>query len=182
MATDAKKNILMYLLVSAVLNAILGVAAIIVWGKIGARSTEIKNQITSLNRRTLSTENLRDNLEKIKIASEQISDYGQRIFPSGDELQLITDLEAIAASNKIVQQITSSNLDNYGNAAVNIVLSANGSYTNVLEYMADLEKYRYLLSINKIELTPTSLSPVDSAQTAVNLRINISLYAKPLHR
>ena len=79
-----------------------------------------------------------------------MTDYDRYIFHSGNELNLITDLENIAIKNKVAQKIESSNLDNITNNTVVLTLKTSGTYSNVLNFLADLENYNYFLQMKKI--------------------------------
>lgn len=174
------KKPIIFLVITLFANIVLIVGAIIILGRISVQSNAISAQVTSLNKRNLSTEDLRDSLAKIKAVSSHIDNFDQFLFPTGEELSLITDLENIALQNKIIYRIISSNLDNYENNRIDIILNVSGPLSNIVKYLSDLETYKYIVSIQKIEFSPTgSLKQENSAQIDANMRLILSLYAKP---
>jgi Tfp pilus assembly protein PilO len=148
--------------------------AVIVQGKILDGSLAVRDQIDRLNKKRLTAESLRENLALAKDVKTQIADYDKLLLPPGNELELITDLENIAVKNKVSQRIIGSNLDNYANGKIEITVSIFGAYVDILRYISDLEKYKYIITIEQIDFSPSGASG-DSASS----RIQISLYANP---
>lgn len=157
----------------AVLIALIA-GAVVIQGKIFDGSLAVRDQIDRLNKKRLTAENLRENLALAKDVKTQIANYDKLLLPPGNELELITDLENIAMKNKVSQRIIGSNLDNSTNGKIEITVSILGGYADVLRYVSDLEKYKYLITIEHIDFSPSGASG-DNASS----RIQISLYANP---
>lgn len=173
-----------YLLLCAALlalNALLAGAAVLTTKKILQQSETLGNTIVKLDTKRLSAENLHDNLNLIKEMDLKVASYDRLFFTQGQELQLITDLENMATKNNVSQKISSPNLDNYANNRIDISVSVAGPYINTLKYMADLEKYRYILAIEKIYLQPNGFAagPNGTSEFMATLQITLSLYAQP---
>lgn len=166
----------MTLIILIILNGLLIFSAVFITREVKAQNTAIREEITKLDKRHLNAENLRTNLAQVKEIGAQVTDYDEYFFTNGDELQLITDLESMAAKNKITQRIITSNLDNYQNNRISIEIGATGDYSDLLEYMNDLENYKYFLTIQKLDFQPSGRS---AEQTTASLRLTISLYAQP---
>ncbi len=176
----AVKKTVIFLAISLTANILLIVAGVYISNRISTQSNTISTRIESLNKRNLSTENLRDSLAMIKSVGGRIDSFGQFLFTTGDELSLITDFENIAAINNVTYKIVSSNLDNYTDNRIDIVLNVSGPLSNMIKYLSALETYKYVISIQKIEFLPSgSLSAENSAQINANVRLNLSLYAQP---
>lgn len=157
----------------AILFALVA-GAVIIQGKIVDGSLAVRDQIDRLNKKRLTAENLRENLALAKDVKTQIADYDKLLLPPGNELELITDMENIAAKNKVSQRIIGSNLDNYTGGKIEITVSILGAYADILRYISDLEKYKYIITVEHIDFSPSGTSG-DNASS----RIQISLYANP---
>jgi hypothetical protein len=177
MKLTIKNSHLLTLAILIILDGFLIVVAVLVTRSINVRNIAIREEITKLDKRHLSAENLRANLAQVKEVGAQVVNYDKYFFSKGNELQLITDLESIAAKNKINQRIITSNLDNYQNNSINIEIGATGDYADLLRYTNDLENYKYFLIIEKMDFQPTGRS---AEQNTASLRLNISLYAQPI--
>jgi len=148
---------------------------------IQAKDQEIKNYLQDLERKSRGSQNLKEALEQVRHTKITMSDYEKYIFRAGNELNLITDLENLAIKNKVVQKIESSNLDNISNNIITLTLRLNGTYSNILNYLADLENYNYFLQIYSLDLNPLYdlKDPENSANSQTDLRLNIKLYVNP---
>lgn len=174
------KKTIIYIGILLASNAVLIVVAFLIISRIDEQSKDIATQVATLDKRNLSTENLRDSLAKIKTTGSYIELFDQYLFPAGAELPLITDLENMAIRNKVTLKIGNSNLDNYTNNRLDIELYISGPLMHIMQYMSALESYKYIITINRIEFTPSgSLSQENSALINANMRLQISLYAKP---
>ena len=177
--SDNKKTIVVLAILIAA-NVVLLIGSVLISRRISAQSKTISEQVGTLNKRNLSTENLRDSLAQIKTVGSRIENFDQYLFSPGEELRLITDLENMALTNKITYKIGNSNLDDYTDSRLDIELSLSGLLTNMIKYLNDLESYKYVISIRRMEFSPSgAVSQENSAQVNANLRLLISLYAKP---
>ena len=111
-------------------------------------------------------------MEKIK---SKVQLFPQHIFRRGDELKLITALENIAAKNKVSQKINGSNIDKVNAPTINISLSISGKYSNVLNYLADIENMRYFISAPQAQMYST-VDPSSKTETTY-MNLELALYA-----
>lgn len=162
-----------------IVAVLLTISAKIISEKVFINSRLIGEEMAKLDKRNLSTENLRGNLSLVKEIGQTIESYDQYFFTQGQELKLITDLENIAAKHKMSQKIAASNLDNYADNRVDLAINLTGSYANLLKYLADLEAYQNIIAIQKIEFQPIESSASNSSELATLTRIQISLYVNP---
>ena len=121
---------------------------------------------------------MRSTLKQTDAIKAELARVPDRLFREGDELELITKLEAIAAKNAITQKITNSNLDNIANRRITISLAIAGSYLGVLNYLADIENERYFIIPARILLIPTT-GQNKSANANINMNLDISLHVSP---
>ncbi len=112
--------------------------------------------------------------EKVK---DQTADYAAYVFHRGQELDVIKALENIAGQNKVQQKIISSNLDKPANQKITVALSISGNYTDVLNYLVDLESLKIFLTTNRIQLAKGT-DPDTRAETTI-LNLDLSLYVAP---
>lgn len=176
MKLTVKNSHLLALALLLLMNGFLIFAAVFATHSINVRNGAIREEIAKLDKRHLNAENLRTNLAQVKEIGEQVVNYDKYFFTKGNELQLITDLESMAAKNKVNQRIITSNLDNYQNGLINIEIGATGNYPDLLKYMNDLENYKYFLTIGKLDFQPSGRS---AEQNNASLRLNIAIYAQP---
>lgn len=93
--------------------------------------------------------------QKLNEVKKNITDFDKYIFKSGDELKLITFLEALATKHTLNQTIANSNLDKIGSDQMAVInLSLNGDYQNTLDYIADLETSDYYITIEQLQIKP----------------------------
>jgi len=136
---------------------------------------ELRVYLEKKYERSLSVRSTLKQTDAIKAELARVPD---RLFREGDELELITKLEAIAAKNAITQKITNSNLDNIANRRITISLAIAGSYLGVLNYLADIENERYFIIPARILLIPTT-GQNKSANANINMNLDISLHVSP---
>lgn len=162
-------------------NALLIGGALYTAKKIMKNSETLGAVIVKLDKKRLSTVNLRDNLNQIKEVDQKVASYDRLFFTQGQELLLITDLENMATKHGVTQKISSPNLDNYANNRIDIVMNVTGPYISVLKYMHELETYKYLLAIEKIVFQPSGSAVVagSASEQMAALQLTLSLYAQP---
>lgn len=97
------------------------------------------------------------------------------LFKSGDELKLITFLEALSAKHNITQTINNSTLDKTGSRMASISMGLSGSYNDILKHIAELEASDYFIYINQMQFTPAYARNAETVPTA-NLNLTIELY------
>lgn len=114
--------------------------------------------------------------KKLEEVKSSMPNFYPFLFKPGEELKLITSLETLSAKHNLTQTINNSTLDktiSKQNAGISI--SLNGSYTNALKYIADLESSDYFIHINQLQFTPV-YSRNGETEPNVNLNITIELY------
>ena len=116
-------------------------------------------------------ESLRSRLTKKKIDDirEESINYDSYLFKKTDALKLIQHLETISQQIKVNQKINSTNLDQIqpgGKLQINITV--NGSYLDVLEYINVMENTKYFFNIESLRIIPNhdSSESVSSDATA----------------
>src|SRR3989338_5899849 len=119
--------------------------------KVSAESAE-----TRLSLQTEQTDftNFRELLQKIKTLTTRTADYSERLFKTGDALLLITALEKTADDNRVNQKIDSSNFDAITNQKATVALTVNGSYADVIAYLAAVERLPHFITLEQITLSP----------------------------
>lgn len=136
---------------------------------------ELRIYLEKKYERSLSVRSTLKQADAIKSELAQVPD---RLFREGDELNLITELETIAAKNAISQKIINSNLDNIADRHITVALTLAGDYRNLLSYLADIENERYFIVITHVSLTP-ALGQNQIAAANVTMNLDISVYASP---
>lgn len=123
-----------------------------------------------LEKKYENTRAIRSSKKMIDEMNSIVVKYPDYLFFKGDELQLITTLENLAAANKITQKIDSSNLDSIKGDSVNISLSLTGDFENILKYLTALEKEKYFFVVSILRISSAyTLQNNDPKATVVNL-------------
>lgn len=114
------------------------------------------------------------NFDEIK---NSVNSFGDYIFKTDneDELKLITALEEIAGKNNIKQKIKYASPNGESGKLLNFSLESSGSYANVARYISDLERMKFFLHIEQLQMTP-AFGPNGDITPVVNLYISASLY------
>ncbi len=129
-----------------------------------------------LEKRYEYTQAIRSSKKMIAEMSSVVTKYQNYLFFKGDELRLITILENLAATNNITQKIDSSNLDSIQGDSVNISLSLNGDYENIIKYLAALEKKEYFININMLRIS-SAYTIQNNNPKATIMNLDLTLYA-----
>lgn len=114
--------------------------------------------------------------QRLNEIKQRTADFGKYIFKAGDELQLITFLENLAATHKLTQTVADSSLNQIGSdQTASISLSLSGSYQDILNYTSDLEASDYFLNIEQIQIKPV-FNKNGELSELVNLELTAKLY------
>ena len=165
--------------VSAAVVIGLIAAGFILKNKIVVSSMSMRAQIDQINTKRLTLENLRADLSLAKQVKGQVAGYNDFLFPPGHELDLITDMENLAAKNNVTQKIVGSNLDNYTDGKVAISVNVSGAYSDTLKYIHDLENYKYFIAIQHIDFEPSAVNTTSTGPFPASALLQLSLYANP---
>lgn len=129
-----------------------------------------------LEKRQARATKLRSSLKKISLIKAAANEYQNRLFAPGQELMLITLLEATAAKNKVAHKISNSNLDQLSNQQINIRLNVVGEYNNALNYLLDLEKLDYFIAVRQLQffsINDQQNRAEGGKQASLNLELSI---------
>ena len=177
MMLDENKKLIITVWISLFLFVaiIAGVLVPTVWHirKTAAESYALRVALEQRYEQSLRSRVTRQKLQEIK---ETISDFGRFLFKPGEELQLITFLENLATTHTLTQTINNSNLDKIKTSpTAEISFNVSGDYQNLLEYIAELERSDYFITIEHLELKPI-FNKTGEASSLATLDINAKLY------
>ncbi|MCG2695546.1 type 4a pilus biogenesis protein PilO [Candidatus Parcubacteria bacterium] len=156
-----KKKII---IISAIFAAVIcGIACLIIIptvNDIKRIKAEVENQIAEMEKRYItgqSLKELKENLEKIDPELETLS---KSFVVKGRELDFITALEELAYKNNVQQKINMDAFKNLDDSKtfqkIPLNLSAQGNFSNLMNYLVDLESLCYYININTLELPAAS--------------------------
>lgn len=103
-------------------------------------------------------EDLKDGVNKLEL---KINSVEENFMNKGNELELIKILENIALKNNLIQSISPENSKKDANLpfqAMNIKLSINGNFKNIIDYIQDIETLKYYININSMSFTKSQTS------------------------
>lgn len=175
--TLEKRTLLMIIIFALLTIAVIAGVIIPTVRSIQKAVTETQELRVYLEKRYERITNLRTSIKKINGIRAQVSTFPNHLFSRGQELELITTLEEMAANNNVTQKISKSNLDRLTDNRVTLSLNVTGSYARVLRFLTDLETLPYFLNITKLQLsyTATRLSQVGD-EPPISLNLDLSLY------
>lgn len=177
MNLNLKNKILLYNSTFAVI--ILAVLVAIIYPTI-KQIKQVRQQALELReyleKRSNRSSRVHLSLQQIAKIKSEVELFPNYLFKKGEELNLITTLESIAAKNHLTQKIENSNFDNITNNTIDLSLATAGNYANSIAYLNDLEKLKYFINLQRLELMP-SASRANEKNNEINMRLNLSLYA-----
>lgn len=173
-----KKSMVLKLFIIIVINIILATGALFIYTKTDDLHTELNNEINNIDSNSLNIKKLRDNLSFVKELTNETEKYDSYLFLSGNELDLIIDLEELAIKNHVSLSIKGFDLNQQIAGMIKMKLIISGKYVDVLEYLTALENYYYFIIINDLEMTSSRYASYDDASSFIaNMKLNISIYA-----
>jgi Tfp pilus assembly protein PilO len=123
--------------------------------------------------------NLRELIQKIKTLTPETANFTQHTFKAGNELQLITELETIAAKTGVTQKIDSSNFDAITNQKARFSLSASGEYAKLFRYLEEIEALPYFIALEQVTLSPSDAKIGTTLSSNTSLHLVVSVYVNP---
>ena len=122
--------------------------------------TKVEKQLTEAEKKYIkgqSLKELKENLEKI---NPELKMLNKSFVIKGQELSFITALEELACKNNVQQKINISAFKNLDDSKtfqkIPLNLSAQGNFSNLMNYLIDLESLSYYVNINTLELPLSS--------------------------
>jgi Tfp pilus assembly protein PilO len=155
--------------------AILGIVIYpSVWQIMGVEK-DVASLRSFMERRYQKVLALRTGTEQVREIKEDVAKFPAHLFGRNDALKLITDLETLATARGIGEKIDHSNLDNISGNRVELGITVNGDYRQVLGYVADVERLPYFLTITSVRFAPLVDRQSDVATNAT-LSLELILY------
>lgn len=171
-----KRTILILAVFSLMIVAILIAVIIPTISYIKGLNTETESLRQYLEKKYEANHTLSSSKQKIEELKIATADYENYLFFKGDELKLITALEDLATDFKLSQKINSSDLDKPSGDYVRINLTLSGNYQNLLQYFSALEKQKYFIHTENLQLF-SGFTLLDNNKEAAVLNLDLVLYA-----
>lgn len=108
--------------------------------------------------------------------SDKLPAAAKLLKPAGQELELIKQLEQTAAAAGLEQELTlNQNYQDWSDKIALLGLSAKltGQFSNFVNYLAELEKMNFQLTVDSVSLKPAALS---SADNRIEARLLLNTY------
>ncbi len=122
--------------------------------RINIANTKIEN-----NRAIEKGKNINNQADKLKTISDQIETLNNVFIKQNRELEFITHIEGVASKNNVEQSFDLKNIPDYTQSTfitIPIIIKIKGGFSNVMDYLIDLETMSYHLNINDIQITKSS--------------------------
>lgn len=127
-----------------------------------------------LEKKYENTRAIRTSKKKIEEIESIVAKYPDYLFYRGNELELITSLENLANNNHVTQKLVNSNLDKLGDM-VNLSITIDGDYQNILKYLSALEKERFYFTITNLQFS-SAFSTQNNNPSATTMNLDLILY------
>jgi len=160
--------------VAIIIGAIIYTIIIPVMSDIKKISATITDQKVDLERKYRRGQLLRktvENFERVKPRKERLTSIFMR---QGEELDFITTLEQIAEKNRLDQKIRLQ-IDNPADRVIPLGLVVQGSYNQIMNYLADLEKLDFYYNVSALSLTASG--PIDSLGRSIATTLTGQIFA-----
>ncbi|MEK7202801.1 MAG: type 4a pilus biogenesis protein PilO [Patescibacteria group bacterium] len=144
---------------------------------------DIETQRMDLEKKFNRGQNLKQLSKNLNEIEPKLVKLDQIFINKNNELEFITALEKIAATNKINQKITLGNselIEGKIYKKVPIQLLAQGNFIDQLNYLLNLESLNYYINIKSLEISKTKNfidnSSKDFPQANLNLLLSSDTY------
>ena len=149
-------------------------------------SKNIKEQKEYLMNQYNIDKNLRSTSENLKIVKYNIQDLNDIFVYKDKEVEFITTLENVASKENIEQsiKITPPKDKDTNYKKTQLQLTTSGNFENILNYLTELEKFKYYINIYSIDINKNpgskikGLEDVENVSTSVTCVINAYTYWK----
>ncbi|MFC1612945.1 hypothetical protein ACFL23_01300 [Patescibacteria group bacterium] len=158
-----KKNIILFLVISfAGLLAIIFFVILPTTKKIKDISKKIYDLRIDVEKKYVSGQNLRHTIKKFKEFKKSSLNLSNIYVEKNQELKFIESLENIALNNDLKQKINikeaiisedNPNIGIKNIQTMNLNVSLEGDYTNILKFLYDIRKLSYCINIESIIIT-----------------------------
>ena len=180
-----KKVIIISVIFSAIICGVVFLAIIPTVNNIKRIKIEVEKQIAEMEKKYItgqSLKELKENLEKIDPELKMLS---KSFVVKGRELDLITALEELTYKNNVQQKI---NIDAFKNLddskafqKIPLNLSAQGNFSNLMNYLVDLESLCYYINIDTLELPAASAksftaNKIAGQESGISIAISADAY------
>lgn len=117
---------------------------------------EIETQRTNLEKKYAKVQNLKQLAKNLNKIEPELDKLDQIFINKDDELGFITNLEKIATTNNINQKINLGGnqlIENKIYKKIPLQISTNGSFSDQLNYLINLESLNYYINIKSLEIS-----------------------------
>jgi Tfp pilus assembly protein PilO len=164
----------------------IGISGLIIGGVIFPTLMQIKQIDADTYKLRLTMERKNEQVTSYRLAIKQIErlkkempPFEDYLFNTGEELKLITTLEALATRTGVTQRITNSTLDNITNQQIQISLGISGSYHKALTYLDELEHLPYFINVTHVSLSQFADKNNLDVTDGVIMNVDFNLYVIP---
>lgn len=171
-----KKIILNVALLSAAILAIVFGVILPSMRYIQKTSEETSKLRLYLEEKFQQAKNARISKKRIGEVQATVNEFSSHLFRRGEELKLITYLEALSSKHKLTQSIKESNLDMAAKNKIIISTNLTGSYLDALRYIAEIEASPYFINLENVRLNPI-FDRSGSVSNAITLSLTMELHA-----
>ncbi len=182
------------IIISCILWTLIAVSVFVVWPatkKILTLRNDITQIESELEIRYLNSQRLKRTERELDQIRTQLDNYKQIAIDKGSELQMITELENLAAKSNVEQVLnvtlfTTKNTNENTGALTKPALSeyyqfsflVNGAFADEIKYLQTLESMPYYLTIKNIYFEKRQ-NKKDDTNPIITLTFNGYVYTKP---
>ncbi|MFH1233465.1 MAG: type 4a pilus biogenesis protein PilO [Patescibacteria group bacterium] len=142
-------------------------------------NNEIEAQKINLEKKFIKGQNLKQLSKNLKEIEFELTRLDDIFINKNNELEFITTLEKIAATNKVTQKINLGNdqlIEGKTYKKVPLQLSTQGNFTNQLNYLLNLESLNYYINIKSLEIFASKAIIDNSAKEPLQMNLSVDTY------
>ncbi len=151
-----KKKLLFNISVILGIVILLGTALLFLSSKIQDKAEQISDAKKELNIRSKTVESIALFRRKSEQVQPYLRELQNMLITKDDLINIPKDLKSIAQQNQVNLQITfgvDTPRTETEPGEINIAITTEGSFDNLIKFLKDLENSRYFVKLNKVDLT-----------------------------
>lgn len=175
-----RKKILVSIVVTAI--ATLGIAAFIIWPslkEIRLLNEQIYAQRVELEKVYLKGKNLKQTLQEYREIKPTIDTLNAIYLKRGDELAFITNLEALANTHQVNQDLKLGSPSEKNRDSLPLQLTFTNTMQQFMRYLVGLEGLNYYINIDTIRLSTQSTRGAPDEHPLISAILLASTYIQP---
>jgi Tfp pilus assembly protein PilO len=165
---------------SLVLAGLVGGVAVPAMLSMQSLKKEIHESQQRIDDRFAAQRYVRDAQASFHTTLEQVQRLSSLAVRKGEELDLVTAIEAAADENRVTQTLSLETANQKDltpwERQIPLLITATGSYPDVVRFLSDVERLPYLVSINSVTVSSPREGAIKEREGRVTAAIDGTIY------